>query len=185
MRASKKAGLSSIIITTVLISFALLMMAHKPATKTPPAYCHACPCGREAAKCINECNSPKMCTIMCADKCNTKKMANSKTGGSPELQQEFEDTNARFFGGALPATAVYLSNQVEDDWIGETTKDPNGVFDIEIDEPLAPAVREQEWVLRHEMCHVATWGEKETAHGAAWQECMVTLANKGAFTNVW
>ena len=166
-------------IFAALLAFSLTGCKH---SKVPVAYCHACRCGKEATKCINECNSPKICTIMCADKCNEKM---STLGAAPDLQWEFDETNVRYFGGSLPKTTVYRSHQKENEWIGITS--PCGVkqYCIEINTRLAPAPREQDFTLMHEICHVKTFISDNGTHGPLWEQCMLDLANKGAFTGIW
>lgn len=151
------------------------------------AICHVCKCQKSPDKCINECNSPKVCDIMCASQCQSQK---SVVGRSPELQQEFEDLNAAYFGGSLTKVEVDLSDQKEDDWIGLTTPCGNGKYCILINAQLTPAPKEREWVLLHETCHVYVYiNEKGTPesdpHGQEWQSCMLNLAEKGAFKNIW
>lgn len=147
--------------------------------------CHACKCEKPPDKCVNECNSPKICVIMCASQCDGQK---SVVGRSPDLTQEFEDLNAKYFGGSLNNVEVDLSNQKEDDWIGLTTPCGDGKYCILINTWLTPAPKEREWVLLHETCHVYIY-EKETpendSHGPEWQTCMLNLAEKGAFKNIW
>lgn len=150
-----------------------------------PVSCRACKCAKAPDKCISECNSPKMCDIMCAQQCQTQKM---EVGRSPELTQEFNDLNAQYFGGGLNNAEVDLSDQKEDDWIGLTTPCGDGKYCILINTRLAPAPREREWVEVHEMCHLYVY-EKGTpesvSHGPEWQACMLKLAEKGAFRDIW
>lgn len=185
MNENKFAGFLALFLTVSAVIVGIVLALARPITPKPkakPAYCHACQCGKIATKCINECNSPKTCVIMCANQCNEKKMS---VGKSPELQEDSNLINARFFGSSLPKITVYISNQKEDDWIGLTVQCGKNAYCITINTILAPAPREQQWVLRHEECHVATFTINEPAHGDKWEECMINLADKGAFVGVW
>ena len=168
----------------LLILVAVLLAIPINESSPPRAVCHTCVCKQEATKCIRVCNSPTTCPIMCATQCQHQHLSSS--GRSPDLTQLFSGINSIYFGGSLRAT-VYLTNQKENSWMGDTSICGDKIYCILVNEQLTPAEREREWTVLHEACHVYTLqkGIDEVSHGPEWQACMLNLADKGAFRGIW
>ncbi|MGH7744615.1 MAG: SprT-like domain-containing protein [Candidatus Dormibacteria bacterium] len=109
-------------------------------------------------------------------------------GRSPELMGEYDAFNVMYFSAKLPRVDVQVSNEKNSEWMGRTDECGSRCFLITISSPWNPSPREQSFTLLHEMCHVKMAVEninEFNMHGPKWQECMLELANKGAFNQLW
>jgi hypothetical protein len=79
--------------------------------------------------------------------------------------------NATEFGGQLQGASVQWGDLREEHAEGITYRYADDSFEIVIDRYTNTSEDEARDTLRHEACHVTTWGE-EPAHGTRWQACM-------------
>jgi len=118
---------------------------------------------------------------------------------SADPKSLFDYYNETYFLGQLPNAEV-----VEEDIIDSK---PNHVFMADTEHALGghwykirisptynPTLNEEVLSISHESCHILIWEryEKEGKgadyqenHGTAWQNCMLNLAEQGAFKDVW
>ncbi len=71
----------------------------------------------------------------------------------------------------MPDARVEWSDLSEDNDDGKTYQLTDDSFVILLDPKQNTSESEARDTLRHEACHVATWGE-EPQHGPKWQACM-------------
>jgi hypothetical protein len=91
--------------------------------------------------------------------------------------------NKIWFAGKLPPTAVYWAETPDGDE-GETIcNKKETVCEIFISPRYNPGLNEAEFTLFHEDCHEAE--PQSFDHGPAWQNCMKSLADRGAFEKLW
>ena len=88
-----------------------------------------------------------------------------------DLHSWYEQENATVFGGSLQDASVEWGDLRQDDAEGITYKYDDDSFAIVLDRSTNTSESEARDTLRHEACHVATWGE-EPKHGPKWQACM-------------
>jgi hypothetical protein len=84
----------------------------------------------------------------------------------------YQETNSEFFDGQLPDVVVKVEDLSEAKAEGETYKENEDLFVIVLDPKWNTSEDEARHTMRHESCHVATWGEEPDAHGPRFQECM-------------
>lgn len=103
------------------------------------------------------------------------------------LQILYADLNRDYYLGQLPQNVeVKWGDLTENHWMGITHKRPDGSFLITIDRATNPTWNTAYLTTSHETCHLANWNEPpELTHGPKFQNCMVGLANKGAFEGIW
>ncbi len=88
-----------------------------------------------------------------------------------DLHSWYQRDNAELFGSKLPDARVEWSDLSEDNDEGKTYQLTDDSFVILLDPKQNTSESEARDTLRHEACHVATWGE-EPKHGPKWQSCM-------------
>jgi SprT-like family len=88
-----------------------------------------------------------------------------------DLHSWYQQDNAELFGGKLPDGRVKWSDLSEDNDEGKTYQLTDDSFVILLDPKQNTSEDKTRDTLRHEACHVATWGE-EPVHGPKWQACM-------------
>ena len=88
-----------------------------------------------------------------------------------DLHAWYQQENATAFGGSLQDASVEWGDLRQDDAEGITYKYDDDSFAIVLDQSTNTSESEARDTLRHEACHVATWGE-EPKHGPKWQACM-------------
>jgi hypothetical protein len=88
-----------------------------------------------------------------------------------DLHAWYQQDNAELFGGKLPDARVEWSDLSEDNDEGKTYQLTDDSFVIALDRNSNTSESEARDTLRHESCHVATWGENPI-HGPKWQACM-------------
>lgn len=103
------------------------------------------------------------------------------------LQTLYGELNRDYFLGQLPKEVeVKWGDLTEQHWMGFTDKHPSGTFTITVDRATNPTWNAAYMTTAHETCHIAIWGgPPELTHGPRFQNCMVQLANKGAFEGIW
>jgi len=84
----------------------------------------------------------------------------------------YQETNKDFFDGQLPDVAVKVEDLSEAKAEGETYKESEELFVIVLDPKWNTSEDEALHTMRHESCHVATWGQEPDPHGPLFQECM-------------
>ncbi len=88
-----------------------------------------------------------------------------------DLHAWYQQENATEFGGQLQDASVQWGYLKEQNAEGITYKMTDDSFAIVLDRSTNTSESEARDTLRHEACHVATWGE-EPKHGPKWQACM-------------
>jgi hypothetical protein len=71
----------------------------------------------------------------------------------------------RYFDGQLPPVFLRWDNLQKEGALGITEVDEEGYLEIVVDGYENTTEADARETLRHEMCHVATWGE-EPVHSA-------------------
>ena len=110
--------------------------------------------------------------------------ANTQEDMEVHLRAQYVSVNAQYFGDRLPEPTIHYSNLPDGrDVIGFSTDLTTNPIIYVV--PKYNLKNEQaDETLRHEMCHVATSYE-DFDHGPAWQNCMKSLADRGAFEGIW
>lgn len=110
---------------------------------------------------------------------------------SDSLTYDYKEFNEDYFLGQLPRdTEVVYGNLTQLNDMGYTWKDDAGRFHITVDKETNPVERQARMTLLHEACHVEVETHKLNrdpfdAHGIEFQNCMVNLAEHGAFRDLW
>jgi hypothetical protein len=84
----------------------------------------------------------------------------------------YQQTNKEFFDGQLPDLTVKVEDLSEANAEGETYKENEDRFVIVLDPKWNTSDDEALETMRHESCHVATWGQEPDEHGPRFQDCM-------------
>ena len=84
------------------------------------------------------------------------------------LQRWYDADNARYFHGELPPVWIHFGDLTGYDADGETKHNDNTGFEIIIDRQA----EDKGAIIRHELCHLGTWGFEADAHGKQFIECM-------------
>jgi len=92
---------------------------------------------------------------------------------SPDhLHDLYQKTNKEFFGSQLLDVEVKAHDLSEEKAEGITYQEAEDRFVIVLDPNWNTSEDEALDTMRHESCHVATWGEEPDPHGPRFQECM-------------
>jgi hypothetical protein len=91
---------------------------------------------------------------------------------SDHLHALYQETNKNFFGGHLPDVVMKVEDLSDANAEGETYKESENLFVIVLDPKWNTSEDEALHTMRHESCHVATWGQESDPHGPRFQECM-------------
>ena len=94
-----------------------------------------------------------------------------------DLHAWYQQDNAELFEGNLPDARVEWSDLTEDDDAGKTYQLEDGSFVILLDRNQHTSISEARDTVKHEACHVATWGD-EAQHGPRWTACMAGKLNE-------
>jgi len=86
-----------------------------------------------------------------------------------DLHSWHQQENATAFGGNLQDASVEWGDPREEKAEGITYRYSDDSFAITIDRNSNTSESHTRETLRHEVCHVATWGDE---HGPKWQACM-------------
>jgi len=107
------------------------------------------------------------------------------------LQAFYQEYNQDYFGNALPQDTIITVGSLGDN-MGMTVLDSRNRWHITIDKYSNPIEKQAEMTLAHEMCHVKLKGTQSLTtdgvlddHGEAFQSCMLNLAKRGAFKDLW
>ena len=115
------------------------------------------------------------------------------------LKSDFLEYNDQFFYGALAKnTTVIWKDLSEYSDMGRTEQRPDGSFVIMVDPKTHVYLQQARMTLFHEMCHeknlmninvVAGSTKKESegldGHSGAFDSCMLDIAKRGAFKDLW
>jgi len=93
-----------------------------------------------------------------------------------DLHAWYQRDNSELFSGKLPDARVEWSDLSDDNDAGKTYQLGDDSFVILLDRKQNMSESEARDTLKHEACHVATWGENP-AHGPKWQACMSPRIN--------
>lgn len=88
------------------------------------------------------------------------------------LHALYQQTNSAFFDGKLPDVVLKVEDLSDKNADGVTYKESEDTFVIVLDPNWNTSEDEALDTMRHESCHVATWGEEPDPHGPRFQECM-------------
>jgi hypothetical protein len=91
-----------------------------------------------------------------------------------DLDGWYAEDNARFFAGELQPVGVRWGDLQKEDALG-ITRGSAEASEIVLDRDALTTKADARAVLRHEICHVATWGE-EPVHGHEFQSCMLRFS---------
>jgi hypothetical protein len=84
----------------------------------------------------------------------------------------YQQTNKEFFGDQLPDVVVKSLDLSDEKAEGLTYKETEDTFVIVLDPKWNTSEAEALDTMRHESCHVATWGAEPDVHGPRFQECI-------------
>jgi len=90
-----------------------------------------------------------------------------------DLHAWYQRDNSELFSGKLPDARVEWSDLSDDNDAGKTYQLTDDSFVILLDRKQNTSESEARDTLKHEACHVATWGE-EPVHGPRWTACMAS-----------
>jgi predicted SprT family Zn-dependent metalloprotease len=92
------------------------------------------------------------------------------------LQQKYQELNRTFFENSLPTARLEWADLTDADAAGQTFLESDDSFVIQVDR------RSDFWddddlqdTVKHETCHIATWGAEEEEHGPIFQRCMARI----------
>jgi hypothetical protein len=85
-----------------------------------------------------------------------------------DFKHLYAEDNHQFFGDQLPPVWIHFGDLSEENADGETRVNEVAGFEIIIDRSSSGRRR----IVRHELCHVATWGFETEVHGKQFVECM-------------
>ena len=119
-----------------------------------------------------------------------KQTASAESRG--QLQTEYDQDNAKYFGGQLPPAVIRLAEIPPDDkgnyFLGESGRGLFGAFEIRVDPRWNLAGQTAHATLLHEMCHFDAWektGNFDAEHGPTFQACERRLLDAGAMNGIF
>ena len=104
------------------------------------------------------------------------------------LEDEYRHINDGYFDGNLPRDTVirFTDNIPINEKVMGLTDVEGDHFVIYISPKYSPVSSTADEVEIHEMCHIATFQDDVfDDHGPKWQQCMLNLAERGAFSSIW
>lgn len=107
------------------------------------------------------------------------------------LEENYNAYNKGYFLNKLPHTLKFTwgpALNANDDEMQAITHGNvlTGPTEIELNPRYAVAPAHQQQLMLHEMCHIATWADDlKYGHKGQWKNCMLRLANAGAFDEIW
>lgn len=106
-----------------------------------------------------------------------------------DLNAFYRHVNRLYFHGRLKGACVHLVNGLLRDYQAEARvheSDAPCNYIIEVDDLLEPLGNDAKMDVYHEMCHIANWKKHVVQdHGPRWENCMIKLAQAGAFRGIW
>jgi hypothetical protein len=119
--------------------------------------------------------------------CNTQADEYTVTNG--HLNNAFREFNEEYFYGGLPSTTVRLADLSDLHSIADIRQMEDERWIIRIDRRSNPTINSADMSLLHEMCHeqdkISGQNEGLDGHSDAFEACMVSLAQRGAFKGKW
>lgn len=100
-----------------------------------------------------------------------------------QLHNLYESNNHQFFDNKLPNNVVIDFDEKNPDDMATTTREDSGMFRISFNPTFSKATRVEEYLLLHEACHIAVWGNTE--HGPKWRACMLGIDAQGGFREIF
>ena len=88
------------------------------------------------------------------------------------LHALYQHTNREFFEGKLQDVVLKAEDLSKENAEGVTYQEGEDTFVIILDPQWNTSEDEALRTMRHEACHVATWGQEPDEHGPLFQECM-------------
>jgi hypothetical protein len=109
------------------------------------------------------------------------------------LTNEFAYYNHKYFDDMPVVVDVQYGDLTDNDQMGVTIPRTGGGYLIVIDQKTNPILKIADGTLVHEMCHVKLNSIKDLAvgsneldnHGPSFQACMLDIAAKGGFKDIW
>ena len=103
------------------------------------------------------------------------------------MQASIRDDSEKFFSGGLPVANIKVewANLNKENYLGQTVPYPLRHYVIRIDRASNPVWRQARLTELHEECHVYQWETEAGGHGPKFDACMLMLAEKGAFKDLW
>jgi hypothetical protein len=103
-----------------------------------------------------------------------------------ELLKVYSEANKDYFENKLPPISIVFIKHLQQngDSLMATTFCNDAGCTIDIDPDKNPNTRVAVMTLYHETCHVYLW-DKQAGHGEKFENCMVRLAELGAFEGYW
>jgi len=105
------------------------------------------------------------------------------------LNPWYDGYNEKYFNNELPKNVLISHNLHDDRFSALTEQYESGFYHIEFNEKFNLSRREELFTLLHESCHIrnmsSSQGDEFDQHGVRWQQCMLSLANRGAFSDLW
>jgi hypothetical protein len=98
-----------------------------------------------------------------------------------DLQTTYQTYNLTEFDGKLPPDVLLDFDEKDADNMASTSQELDGRFHLSFNRKYVVGARVMNLTVLHEMCHVATWGDK---HGLKWQGCMFRLDARGSFREI-
>lgn len=88
------------------------------------------------------------------------------------LHDLYQQINKEFYDGQLPDVELKAHSLSDEKADGITYREAEDRFVIVLDPYWNTSEDEALSVMKHESCHVATWGQEPEDHGPLFQECM-------------
>ena len=114
-------------------------------------------------------------------------LAASASAAPDGLDSWYAGYNHEYFQDELPKTVV-ITKTLNDDRFMALTFYENGAYHIALNPKYNFSTKIERENLLHEMCHIRIFVEHDEEfedHGPKWQACMLELAKKGAFADLW
>jgi SprT-like family len=109
-----------------------------------------------------------------------------------KMYQQYASDNQDYFFNLLPKDVkIVLNPELADiqgnSLMGQTRCSENMSCTISLNPAENGNLRTIRFTLMHEECHIYVdkEGTQEEEHGPHWQGCMVSLATRGAFHDIW
>ena len=121
----------------------------------------------------------------------------AKPGFKVDPNALYQSANEMYFNGELPKNVpVYAAESYDADGkkVIAITHHPIGThqYEMELSPSLNPTLNYELFSIYHEACHISVMEEAENSnepmpepHGSRWQHCMLGLATRGAFHDIW
>lgn len=104
-----------------------------------------------------------------------------------DLDAWYDWYNESFFLNQLPKnTEIRWADLTQNHDMGETFCDlEHKTCRILLDRETNRVPRTAQWTLVHELCHIKVPSGRELEHGPLFQQCMIDVAVRGGFRDIW